>query len=208
MILELFQNSVETIINLIGSLGYTGIFLLMTIESSFIPFPSEVVLIPAGVLIQRGEMSLYLVFLAGLLGSLAGALINYFLAFYLGRAFTKKIISVYGKFLFISEKNVLKSEEFFNKHGEITTFVGRLIPVIRQLISLPAGFSKMNLARFSLFTSFGAGIWAAILIYLGIAFGENQEIINQNLNLVTLVLILLALVIILIYLMHQKLKRN
>jgi len=199
-----FSQIVEFFVNLVGTLDYLGIFILMTIESSFIPFPSEIVLIPAGVLVSKGEMAATLVFLSGLAGSIAGALINYFIALHLGRRIVNKLIFLYGKFLFINEKSITKSENYFKKHGEITTFTGRLIPVIRQLISLPAGFSKMNLFKFTLFTSLGAGIWCAILIYLGYIFGDNLPLIKQNLNIITTILITIALFIILIYLLSKR----
>lgn len=194
------------LVSLIDSLGYFGIFILMAIESSFIPFPSEIVLVPAGVLVQRGEMSFFLVFLAGVLGSLAGALINYYLAFFLGRKNVDRLIKKYGKIFFISKEKLEKSDNFFKSHGEITNFVGRLIPMIRQLISLPAGFSKMNIFKFSIYTVFGAGIWTFILILLGYLFGENQELIQSHLNIVSLLLIFFVLVVILIYLLRKKLK--
>ena len=206
MIFNIISQSAGFIVNLISKLGYLGIFIGMTIESSFFPFPSEIVLIPAGVLVQRGEMLFSLVLLAGILGSLAGALINYFLALYLGRRIVDKLISKYGKFFLLNEKNLKKSDKYFEKHGEITTFIGRLIVGIRQLISLPAGFSKMNLFKFSFYTALGAGIWSVILIYLGMLFGENSEIIKTNVDLITLSLIAISLLIILIYIIvkHKK----
>lgn len=206
MISEILHAIVDFFVNLIGKVDYLGIFFLMLIESSLIPFPSEIVLIPAGVLVSEGQMSFTLVLVAAILGSLAGALLNYLLAFYLGRKITNKILSKYGKVFFIKSKDIARSEKYFSKHGEITTFIGRLIPVIRQLISLPAGFAKMNLAKFSLFTSLGAGIWAAILIYLGVAFGNNKEAIHANLTLITMLIITLALITILIYLIIKKRK--
>jgi len=195
---ELFFTSVDSLLNLVDSMGYLGIFLLMTIESSFIPFPSEIILIPAGALIAQGKMLASLALLAAILGSLAGALINYYLAISLGRKLTSKLIERYGKFMLLDENSFTKSEKYFKKHGEITTFFGRLIPVIRQLISLPAGFARMNLFRFCLFTAIGAGIWSAFLLYLGYLIGYNLETIEQTLNYfstltsITLIIIFLA----------------
>lgn len=154
--------------------GFLMIFLFMTIESSFIPFPSEVVLIPAGFMAYRGELTfgepyidLAVVFACGLVGSLAGAYINYYLAMHLGRPFLYR----YGRYFFIKPEVLTRSEEIFLKYGEIATFICRLLPAIRQLISIPAGIAKMPLSRFSFFTALGAGIWSAILIWVGYYLG-------------------------------------
>jgi len=207
MLAEFYHNSIEFLLNLTSSMGYFGIFVLMTIESSFIPFPSEVVMIPAGVLVQRGEMLFSLALIAGILGSVAGALINYQLALHLGRRIVNKLIFRYGKIFFISEKSILKSERYFMKHGDITTFIGRLIPGIRQFVSLPAGFSRMGLAKFSFYTALGAGIWSFILIYVGYLYGENTAIVEENLHIITMTIITVSLAIILIYLLYKK-KRD
>lgn len=168
---ELFHTMVDSIVELVGSLGYMGIFLLMSLESSFVPFPSEVVLIPAGVLVRAGKMSALGVLLAGVLGSLLGAYINYFIARTVGRKFILK----FGRYFLLSEEKFLKVEQAFLAHGKFATFVGRLIFGIRQWISIPAGLSKMPLLSFSLLTALGAGIWVAILMSLGMAFGDGEE---------------------------------
>ncbi len=192
MIENLFSQLIEILLSIIGEFGYLGIFLGMTIESSFFPFPSEIILIPAGALIAKGEMLFIPVFLAGLFGSLIGALINYFLAMYLGRAIIDLLISKYGKIFFISRKTLQKSDIYFEKYGEITTFIGRLIIGIRQLISIPAGFSRMNLFKFCLYTCLGAGLWALILIGIGFFFGSNIDpflkiIVSSSLILFSLI---------------------
>jgi len=207
MLIEIFNLLTNSLLTTIESLGYVGIFILMTIESSLIPFPSEVILIPAGALIAKGEMSFLLVFIASLLGSLCGAFFNYFLALYIGRPAFEFFIDNYGKFLLLNKSKLKKTDAFFIKHGEITTFVGRLIPVIRQLISLPAGFTKMDIKKFALFTALGAGIWSFILIYIGILFGNNLELIKQNLNSLTYLLILISAIIIVVYLIIYKKRK-
>jgi len=206
--IEFFSQIIQGLLGLISKLGYFGIFIGMTIESSFFPFPSEVILIPAGALIASGQMTFFWVFFAGLLGSLAGALINFFLAFYLGRRTINFLILKYGKFFLLGKKGLERSDIYFKKHGEITTFLGRLIPVVRQLISLPAGFSKMNIFKFCLFTSLGAGIWTAILIYLGYVFGNNLELISSNMDLVFLVISIFLSIILIGYFIWIKFRNK
>jgi membrane protein DedA with SNARE-associated domain len=180
--LEFVNQLIEFLISSIGSLGYLGIFILMAIESSIIPLPSELVLIPAGVLVLRGEMSLYLLMAAAVLGSLTGALLSYYFAFYFGRRAVDKLIQKYGKFFFINEERMNRTERFFENYGSITVFTGRLIFGVRHLISLPAGLAKMNIPKFILYTSLGAGFWSLILIFSGYYFGENQATILTNLD--------------------------
>lgn len=204
MISELLSQFAVSLVSLINSLGYIGIFLGMVIESSFFPFPSEIILIPAGALVAEGKMNFFLVLFSGILGSLIGALINFSLALFLGRKAVDRLVLRYGKFFFLNEERLEKSDEYFKKNGEATTFIGRLIPGIRQLISLPAGFSKMNIFRFSFFTALGAGLWSLILVYAGFLAGNNILWLEQNLNLITLILISVSLIIILFYLLKRR----
>lgn len=195
MLAELVQWLVQNILDM----GYMGIFILMMIESSFIPFPSEVVLIPAGYLAQQGEMNIIAIFLAAIFGSLAGALINYFGALIIGR----QLLMRFGKYIFISNSSMEKMEDFFQKHGPISTFTGRLIPGIRQLISIPAGLSKMPLLSFSLYTALGAGIWSMILIMLGYILGKNQELITTYLHQITLAVLGTLVILVFIYIRRK-----
>ena len=156
--------------------GYAFIFLFMTVESSFIPFPSEIVMIPAGFLAARGELSLHAGVLdlalsigVGLAGSLAGAYINYFLSARLGEPFLRR----YGKWFFLSPAALDRSCEVFNRYGAAATFVCRLLPAIRQLISIPAGIARMPLGSFTLFTALGAGLWTAVLAGTGFWLGRT-----------------------------------
>lgn len=164
---------VQWLLDTIGSLGYPGIFLLMAMESSVIPVPSELVMPPAGYLAFQGRMNMAVAILCGTFGSLTGAYVNYFASHYLGRP----LIIKYGKYVLIPPEKFERVEKFFLRHGEISTFIGRLLPVVRHLISIPAGLAGMNHLRFSLYTLLGAGIWCSILTGIGYIIGENQQLI-------------------------------
>src|SRR3989338_5756898 len=204
MVSELLNQLVNSFLNLINEIGYFGIFIGMTIESSFIPFPSEIILIPAGVLAARGEMSILLIFIVSLLGSLFGAAINYFVGYFIGRKAVDFYISQNTENFLLSEKKLRKTDNYFEKYGDVTTFVGRLIPGIRQLISLPAGFAKMNIKKFFLFTSLGAGIWSIFLIYVGYFIGKGFMLFEEFLNILVLGLVILSVIIAIFYLNMKK----
>jgi len=167
---------VESFLNLFEQLGYGGIVLLMALESSFFPFPSEVVMIPAGVLAAQGRMDPWVAIFMGILGSWLGALVNYYIAVWFGRP----VLNKYGKYVFMPPHRLDKVEHFFVEHGEISTFTGRLIPAVRQYISFPAGLSRMNLFRFLLFTGLGAGLWVTILTWIGYAAGTQLDKITSE----------------------------
>ncbi|MEA3222886.1 MAG: DedA family protein [Thermodesulfobacteriota bacterium] len=183
------------LVDTIGRLGYAGIMGLMFLESSFFPFPSEVIIPPAGYLAARAEMNIFWVIISGTLGSLSGALFNYFIAYFLGRPFLIR----YGKYLFLTRDRLDKVDVFFRNHGEISTFIGRLITVVRQYISFPAGLAKMNLLRFCTYTMLGAGIWVSILAYIGYIVGNNMTLVRQYSKEAGIFLGIFIIFIVLIY---------
>ncbi|MDR2904614.1 MAG: DedA family protein [Helicobacteraceae bacterium] len=195
---------INFIVNLVAQMGYAGIFIMMFLESSFFPFPSEVAIIPAGYLVSKGEMNLYLVIFCAIAGSLCGALFNYYLAVTLGR----KMLIKYGHYVFFTEKVMKKVEDYFAAHGHISTFSGRLIPVVRQYISLPAGLAKMNIFLFSFFTALGAGIWVIVLALLGYFLGANEEVIKPYLTNAVIITIIAVSALIFIYFIRHKNKRE
>ena len=178
----MFHQIITWIVQTIYHWGYPGIIALMFLESSFFPFPSEVVIPPAGYLASTGRMSLWLVIVCGLGGSLLGAIFNYWLAIQFGRPFFEK----YGRYLFVSRKSLDRADAFFARHGHISTFVGRLLPGIRQYISLPAGLARMNFFLFCVFTALGAGIWVIILAVAGYFFGRNQDLLMANIHRISI----------------------
>ena len=164
---------VQWLLNTIGAMGYPGILLLMAMESSIIPIPSELVMPPAGYLVYQGKMNMAAVILCGTAGSLIGAYVNYYASHYLGRP----LILKYGRYVLIPPDKFERVESFFLRHGEISTFIGRLLPVVRHLISIPAGVAGMNHLKFSAYTVLGAGIWCSILTWIGYAIGQNQALV-------------------------------
>ena len=174
--LETIASHLDSRAALAPTWGLLFIFVFMTIESSFVPFPSEVVMIPAGFLAARGELGIgsplaavWVAIAVGVLGSLAGAYVNYYLALWVGKPFLEK----YGKWFFLKPAALERACEVFNKYGAATTFVCRMVPAIRQLISIPAGIAKMPLGSFTLFTGLGAGVWTTILAFVGYGLGKS-----------------------------------
>lgn len=203
MLGELLGGLISWLVKTVGAMGYFGIAGLMFLESSFFPFPSEVVMPPAGYLAHEGQMSLSLVILSGIAGSLLGALFNYWLSLKFGRPFFIK----YGKHFGVTPEVLDKADAFFDKHGHISTFIGRLVPVIRQYISLPAGIAHMNLRVFCIYTTLGAGIWVAVLTMLGYWLGKNKELIHSYVSEISIVLCAFCAVIAAAYIWHYKRKK-
>jgi len=195
---------IQWLLNTIGVLGYPGIFLLMAMESSIIPVPSELVMPPAGYLAQQGRMNIWFAIFMGTAGSLVGAYANYYAAHYLGRPLLLK----YGKYVWITEEKFAKVEQFFKDHGEISTFIGRLLPVVRHLISLPAGLAGMNHVKFTIYTLAGAGIWVTILTWIGYFIGANQELIMKYSHQAVIGVVMVSAVIIAFYVRNHKRKRR
>ena len=164
----MLEHFLTWLVDTILALGYPGIVVLMAIESSVIPLPSELVMAPAGYLAATGRMDVWLALGCGILGSLLGSYANYWVASRVGRW----VFVRYGKWVLLSEKSLEWTERFFERHGPIAVFTARLFPVARHLISIPAGIARMPLGRFFVYTGVGAGIWWAVLLAIGWAIGK------------------------------------
>jgi membrane protein DedA with SNARE-associated domain len=192
------------LVNTIGTMGYPGIFILMFVESTFIPLPSELVIPPAGYLISQSQMGWTGVLLSGTAGSVLGALFNYSIAVFLGRPFILK----YGKYFGVSQKHFYKGEVYFLRHGTISTFIGRLILGVRHYISFPAGLCRMHLGKFCFYTAFGAAVWVWILAYIGYFVGNNQEKIMEVSRQWTVYIVIACVLLIAVYILWHKRKQN
>jgi len=161
----------QFVVNLISSLGYGGVFFAMAIESACIPLPSEIILPFTGYMVFMGHFGFWQATIAATLGNLFGALVAYYVGVWGGRPFLKR----YGSYFFINERELAWTERLFERHGEVTVFVGRILPVIRTFISLPAGIARMNPLKMSTYTVIGAFLWCTLLIFVGQKLGENWD---------------------------------
>jgi len=201
----MLERSIDWLLHTLLDLGYPGIIPHIGMESSLLAVPSELVMPPAGYWAAKGQMSFAGALVCGVLGSVIGALANYYGARLIGRP----LIQRYGKYVFLSEKNLLRSERFFAEHGEISTLIGRLFPVIRHLISIPAGLHRMPLPKFILYTAAGAAVWCAILTWIGYFLGQHEgvlrtEEIHRYVTWALLVLIPVTLIVIGIYVLRRR----
>jgi membrane protein DedA with SNARE-associated domain len=196
------ESLAQFFVEIVNEWGYIGIFVLMTLESTVFPIPSELVMIPAGYLAHQGELSIALSVVAGTAGSLAGAMINYIVSRRYGRSFLWN----HGKKILVSRRRLAQMDYFFRRYGEVTTFLGRLIPVARHYISIPAGVAKMRLWRFMLFTSLGAFVWMVVLTALGYFIGNNIDEIKKYTHLFGYIAIAAAVIITVYYYFGKKKK--
>ena len=188
----MLQDFITWILATVHDWGYTGIFILMALESTVLPVPSELVLIPAGYLAHQGQMTFGLIVLASTVGSLVGASFSYVVAMWLGRPFLER----WGRYFFVRPELLHKTDVFFAKHGAISTFTGRLIPGIRHLISIPAGLTRMNPGAFAFYTALGAGLWSLVLTLFGYFIGGNEALIREYQHHITVgVIVFVALII-------------
>lgn len=190
---------IDTFINglleLTKNWSYFGVFFLMILESSLFPVPSELVILPAAYLAQKGEMSLSMIVFAGTMGSFLGASMNYYLALRIGRPLAYKIAEKpWARFFLLSHAHLAAAEKYFLKHGKISTFIGRLIIGVRHLISLPAGFVRMKYFAFSFYTILGSFCWVFILAIFGYFFGEQEELFRMYYKEILLILFALAVI--------------
>ncbi len=198
----MLHSFIDWILATVQDWGYTGIFVLMALESTVLPVPSELVLIPAGYLAHQGEMNFWLIVLASTVGSLVGASFNYGVAMWVGRPFLER----WGRYFFVRPQLLHKTDVFFARHGAVSTFTGRLIPGIRHLISIPAGLTRMNPGTFAFYTLLGAGLWSLILTLFGYFLGGNQALIKQYQHHITFGVIAFVVLIIVGYVVWQRRK--
>ncbi len=187
---EILAFAAQYCVQIISSLGYPGLFLLMAFESMIIPIPSELVMPFAGFLIAEGRFSVVGVFLASSLGSLSGSLLSY----YIGRYGGNRLVLRYGRYLLLDEQDLVRTEKWFAQKGEKTILIGRFIPVVRHLISLPAGMGKMKLSHFCFYTFLGAAIWNMLLAYAGYFSGKNWAAIRHYSEPISVIVVILLVV--------------
>ena len=196
MLMQFFEMTVR----FVDQAGYVGVLIMMTLESTFVPLPSELVMPQAGYLAATGRMNIWIAVLMATIGSVLGALINYGLAYWLGRPFLMK----YGKYLLCPPHKFAKMEAFFLRHGEVGTFTGRLVLGVRHFISFPAGLARMNLTRFCLYTGVGAGLWATVLAWIGYVAGKNQALLHTYYREAVAVLFVFCLAVLAVYVWFRR----
>lgn len=192
----------EWLVGFVNHFGYVGIFVMSFLESTFVPIPSEVTMLPAGVLVQQGQMNFWLVIFWATFGALGGSLFNYYLAFKFGRRF----FYAYGKYFFFTHEKIDKLDKFFVSHGDISTFTGRLIPGLRHFIAFPAGLAHMDLKKFCIYTFLGSWIWMATLTIVGYYIGDNKELVKRYMPYVVGAVVLIGVFAVVFYIRRHNHK--
>ncbi len=187
--------------NIMQQTGYFGVFFLMALESTAFPMPSEAVMPLAGYLVLKGVFDFWAAAAASALGSIIGSLVSYFLGMKLGRVFFES----YGKYFFVRKHELDWTDKWFRKHGGLTVFVGRFIPVVRHLISIPAGIARMDMKRFIMYTFIGAFMWNTILLYAGVWFGERWKMIYEYSKFID-ILILVVIIVLMMWFVRERRK--
>lgn len=200
--MQWFETVVQSLVALVEHLGVAGIFIMTFLESTFVPIPSEMTMIPAGYLIQQGKMDLLSVFVASVIGTVGGAYFNYWIAQHFGRGLFLR----YGKYFFMTPEKLAAMEKFFESHGAISTFTGRLIPGIRHYISFPAGLAQMDLRKFITYTAIGGALWMAVLLALGYYIGQNKELMVMYLPRIKGGMFAFIAVLVVVYVWRHKRK--
>jgi membrane protein DedA with SNARE-associated domain len=203
----MFITFINWVLAISDGLGALGVLVLMTIESSFLPLPSEFVIPPAAWLASQGKMNLVAIIIAGTLGSMLGATINYYLSLWLGRLVVYRLLDTrFAKILRIKKSDLERTEEMFLKNANRATFIGRLLPVVRHLISIPAGFSKMPYRSFLFFTAIGSLLWVTILAVAGYTLGSNQDLIVRYYEELQMIVLIFGAAWLFYYLFKRRKK--
>lgn len=200
---SIIHSITEFLIAFINQIGYLGIFVGMFLESTLVPLPSELIMIPAGMSAAHGGMNLFIALACGISGNILGAVFSYYLAASIGRTLLFRL----GKYFFVKPATIIKIENFFNNHGPISIFIGRLLPGFRHFISLPAGIANMNLRLFFTYTTLGSTIWTSVLIILGFLIGENQQLIEEHLREIVIICIAFCVAIVAIYIFRKPARK-
>ena len=199
IVFEILRPVIDLVISFISTTGYVGIFLLMILESALIPIPSEIIMPFSGFLVTSGKFHPFAVIIAGSLGNLVGSILTYYVGIKFGRAFIIK----YGKYIFFKENHLEFTDKLFKKYGDRISFVGRLLPLIRTYVSLPAGIGKTNLAKFVFYTFAGSVIWNTMLTYAGMQLGNNWENIDKY-SIYLDIAAVLAIVVFIVWIISKR----
>ena len=198
----MIEQTITWLVEFVHSLGYLGLFVATFLESTFVPLPSEVTMVPAGYLVQQGIWNLWITLFLAISGTILGSMTNYYIAYYLGRRFFLK----FGKYIHFNEHRMSQLDNYFVSHGEISIFTARLIPGVRHVISFPAGLAKMHLKKFVLLTGLGGGLWMTVLLFLGYTIGGNKALVKQYVPYIALSAITLVCVLVAVYVARHRRK--